>query len=61
MRKGESMQEAVTQMYERLVTIDIFTLLDIVAFAVIAPELTVGQFKRLYLCYARSMSNFQNY
>lgn len=61
LRKGESMQEAVTQMYERLVTIDIFTLLDIVAFAVIAPELTVGQFKRLYLCYARSMSNFQNY
>lgn len=42
LRKGESMQEAVTQMYERLVTIDIFTLLDIVAFAVIAPELTVG-------------------
>lgn len=61
MRIGESLDELIGQMYEQLVKFDAFTLNEMTAFALVAPELSVSQFKQLYLRYAQSMANYQNY
>ena len=47
--------------FQRLVTLEAFTLIDLVGFALIAPTISADKFKLLYVRYAAGMANFQNF
>lgn len=47
--------------FQRLVTLEAFTLIDLVGFALIAPAVSADKLKLLYVRYAAGMANFQNF
>lgn len=61
LRTDEVTPEQSEGIFQRLVTLEAFTIIDLVGFALIAPVISADKFKLLYVRYTAGMANNQNF
>lgn len=61
LRADEVTPEQSEGIFQRLVTLEAFTIIDLVGFALIAPVISDDKFKLLYVRYTAGMANNQNF
>ncbi|MGY4841469.1 helix-turn-helix domain-containing protein [Weissella cibaria] len=61
LRADEVTPEQSEGIFQRLVTLEAFTIIDLVGFALIAPVISADKFKLLYVRYTAGMANNQNF